>query len=485
MRFLLFKTVFLLLFLLLNLYGQDDTSAKVKFVIGDVSLMTDGQTNWNAVRINSDVKKGDRIRTKLNSRIEIEMPDGSVIKINENSVFDVTEIRLPENGGENKMSFTLWAGNIWANFKKIIDNRDVREVESPTAVVAVRGTTFEVDVDQSLTTRVRVEEGKVAVKSKDVAEEVMVESNQETVVAKGSAPTRPGAFRRLRQDDQTDNDGFAFNVNLSSFQFVDQAVIGSGVPVSGNLPPGTALTADGIPVNVDPNGNFAGNLRVKEGLNEIRLVAEKDGIKNAKVVKLFVNTKRPEIRLSTPLVAGYYNRRDYSLSGAVFDQTPNDRVKIFLNDDEVAEVRGQGTFNRTIILNEGKNDIRIAAEDLSKNRSEISQRLFLDTVKPIVTLTEPAQQTLVRFEPPMPPLDNLTTAVTERFTQGIRGIITDPQPSSGIKRVVINGMDVKPKSDGSFDVKINLQRGENRLSFYVEDMAGNIARDNSRLVIVR
>jgi hypothetical protein len=61
-------------------------------------------------------------------------------------------------------------------------------------------------------------------------------------------------------------------------------------------------------------------------------------------------------------------------------------------------------------------------------------------------------------------------------------VVLDPEPSSGIKRVVINGKEIKPNSDGSFDTTIPLQRGENRLTFMVEDLAGNILRDNSKTV---
>ena len=105
------------------------------------------------------------------------------------------------------------------------------------------------------------------------------------------------------------------------------------------------------------------------------------------------------------------------------------------------------------------------------------QQLFLDTVKPILTITEPAAATHVRFEPPPPP-----TVTDYRVEQTIRGIIIDPEPSSGIKRISINGKEIKPNSDGSFETTIIINRGLNNLNFVVEDLAGNIIRDNTRKI---
>ena len=72
-----------------------------------------------------------------------------------------------------------------------------------------------------------------------------------------------------------------------------------------------------------------------------------------------------------------------------------------------------------------------------------------------------------------------------RFKQVVRGLIIDPEPSSRIKRISVNGQEIKVNSDGTFETGIALRRGENRLSFYVEDLAGNITQDNSRVIWVR
>jgi len=469
----------ILLMLAVAAVAQKKNNANIKFLIGDVQVLPNGQVSWAKAKINDKIFQGDRIKTGISSRAELEMPDGSVIRVDQSSIFDVKDIKTEEDDGEDEMSFSLWAGNIWAKFKKVISGRNSRTVESPSAVVAIRGTTLEINVDEKLTTKVSVEEGLVSVTSKDVEGEVLVASNQQTIVEQGKPPTDPGQSEA--PSDET-NTAFQLQLDEVPIQQTDPAVLSSGITISGRTAGGATVNADGRPLVVNPDGHFRGQVIVREGFNNIRVTAEQGGQSVTDNVRVFINTRRPQIRLSTPLVAGFYNRRDYSLSGGVFDDTPLDKIKVYINGDEVAEVRGRGTFNRTIILQEGQNDIQVVAQDLAKNSMEIAERLFLDTVKPIITITEPAQPNFTRLEPPPPP--DRVGVRGERFRQIIRGIIIDPEPSSKLKRIMINGKEIQPNSDGSFETEIALERGENRLQIVAEDMAGNITRDNSRRIVV-
>jgi len=456
---------------------QLQKDAVVKYVVGEVEAQSRQQTSWKELRINSTVSEGDRIKTAMNSRVELTMPDGTLLKINENTIFDLDEIKTPEEDQEDKMAFTVWAGNIWAKFKKLVTSRQERRVESPGAVVAIRGTTIEMNVDLDQNTRVRVEEGSVVVTSKDVEGEVVVSANQETMIARGKSPSRPQAFQLGKTEEEEEK--YMFNVNLKSPIITDPAVLVSGLQLTGWVPLGSQLFADQIQIQVSTDGTFNTRVRVMEGLNRIKLSARHGTKSESRELKVFVNTKRPEIRLSSPLISGFYNRRDYSLSGGVFDVTPGDKIKVYINKEEVTEVVGRGSFNRTIILNEGENIIRVSAKDRSGNITEISQKLFLDTVNPILTVTEPANQIHNRYEPPPPP-----GVKSVRREQMVRGVIIDPHPSSGTKRVSVNGKEIKPRSDGSFTTMIPLMRGDNRLNFEVIDLAGNITRENTRIVRV-
>lgn len=469
------------------------SAAKVKFMLGTVELMRQGQTSWQKVRFHQKVYEGDRLRTALNSRVELQMPDGSVIKINENSMFDVKEIKTAENEQSDRQSFTLWVGSLFAKFQKIVEQRQSREIETPSAVVAVRGTEFDLQVDRQQTTVVRVYDGKVSLRSKTVSGEVLVGVNQESKVERGKPPTPPRNFTPPSQGEQQDTgtrQALFLKFDLKKFQITEPALVAGGLLLSGRTLPGASIMVNGLPLTVSANGLFKGRVPVQEGLNVLNVQVEFKGKRKQQTVRLLVNTQKPKIKLARPLTSAFTNRRDYSLSGAVFDQTPGDRVKVYINDEFITEVIGQGSFNRTIILSEGPNTIRVVAEDLSGNRTVVAEKIFLDTVKPILTVTEPAQPVFVRFEPPRPPGEKINFG-EEKFVQTIRGVVIDPEPSSGIKRVIVNGQEIKPNNDGSFEAKIFLKRAvrgrkvDNRLSFIVEDLAGNILRDNSRVIIVQ
>lgn len=485
-------TLLIAVFLLLSLSAQNqNNNARVKFLIGKVQVLGAKKTTWKKARMNQAIYSGDRIKTNLNSRLELEMPDESVIKIHENTIFDVKSIKTAARDNKDEMKFTLFAGNIWAKFKKLVNTRQTRQIESPSAVVAIRGTTIEMSVDQNKRTVVRVLEGKVSVRSKDVAGEVLVGANQESTIEKGKAPTPPRPSSKTEGTGEDAAEGaLKLEIKPGKLQFTDAAVLISGIPVSGRINAGAKVFANGIPINVNANGLFKGRVQAQEGINEIHFTARLNNQTTKQVLRVLVNTKRPQIRLSKPIVAGFINRRDYSLSGAIFDATPKDKIKVYINNELVAEIFGQGTFNRTIILNEGKNNIRVSAVDFSKNTIEKAETIFLDTVRPILTITNPAQPvSMVKPWPPRPPVDNPNyNFLQDRIHQTIRGIVIDPAPSSGIKRIMVNGKEIRPNSDGSFETEIVLAKAklgqlvENRLSFYVEDMAGNITRDNSRVI---
>ena len=73
---------FTLLFMSFS-FSQNSNKASVKFVIGNAELQKSQQNSWEKIGLNTSIYEGDRIKTSSNSRVEMDMPDGSVIKIND------------------------------------------------------------------------------------------------------------------------------------------------------------------------------------------------------------------------------------------------------------------------------------------------------------------------------------------------------------------------------------------------------------------
>jgi len=136
---------------------------RINFLLGksgDVSVHHSASTNWIPAKYKMSVFAGDQIKTEAESRCEVKLSDGSVIRIGEESLFDFEKANLAEN--KRQFSGTLKRGSIWATIKKLLwGKQESFAIKSPTAVCAVRGTIYRMDADS--TTRVAVYDGQVDV----------------------------------------------------------------------------------------------------------------------------------------------------------------------------------------------------------------------------------------------------------------------------------------------------------------------------------
>jgi len=79
-------------------------------------------------------------------------------------VFPNSRVTFRANPGNWRDLVDVWVGRIRVHIEKLGGQPNPNKVHTPTAVISVRGTTFDVNVeDEDETTRVAVEEGIVAV----------------------------------------------------------------------------------------------------------------------------------------------------------------------------------------------------------------------------------------------------------------------------------------------------------------------------------
>jgi hypothetical protein len=134
-----------------------DSAAKVVQLTGQVSVLKDSSP-W-ALSI------GDTIQVR---QIVITGPDGfAQFRISDGSHFEVypnSRATFRNNPGNLRDLIDLWIGRVKVHIEKIGGQPNPNNVRTPTAVIAVRGTIFDVAVeDEQDTTLVSVEEGLVAV----------------------------------------------------------------------------------------------------------------------------------------------------------------------------------------------------------------------------------------------------------------------------------------------------------------------------------
>ena len=89
-----FKTfaIFMVLLLAVPTLAEKTSTGKVRSVLGDVSRQKVNKSNWTALRVGAKVEQSDKIRTEIESQAIINLPDGSTISVEENSLVVFEEL---------------------------------------------------------------------------------------------------------------------------------------------------------------------------------------------------------------------------------------------------------------------------------------------------------------------------------------------------------------------------------------------------------
>ena len=135
---------------------------QINFLIGkpnDIKLQHRGDDDWYDARLRAPVKEGDLVKTEKESRCEIKLNDGSMLRVGEETLYDLGEAEI--SNSHKKIHSKLHRGSIWANLASFFRKDDSFQILSPTAVCAVRGTVYRVSADSS--TNIVVYDGEVDV----------------------------------------------------------------------------------------------------------------------------------------------------------------------------------------------------------------------------------------------------------------------------------------------------------------------------------
>ena len=127
---------------------------------GHVEVKRAKQTVWTRAEVDMLVYFGDEIRTREDGEVTITFVDESLLKIHSNAHVALNTIISPL---EKRNSVLLYFGRIWNKVRKTVVRMRSYEVQTPTAVLGVRGTEFEAASYEDGTMIVRVDSGEVMV----------------------------------------------------------------------------------------------------------------------------------------------------------------------------------------------------------------------------------------------------------------------------------------------------------------------------------
>jgi len=133
------------------------------------------------------IRAGDQISTGPGAVALLRLQDGSTVE-----VFPGSQVIFQDPARSTWKDFLeVLLGVVKIHVEKLSGRPNPKSVTTPTAIIAVRGTIFNVQVDQEAT-KVGVEEGLVSVAAFVQAnQEVLLEPGFQTLVRPGQAPTPP------------------------------------------------------------------------------------------------------------------------------------------------------------------------------------------------------------------------------------------------------------------------------------------------------
>jgi len=165
-------------------------AATVSAVVAGVTVQHEGEVRPSPLRPHETVSAGDVVRTKKKASAEISFPSGSILDMAPRS--ELKFVRLDVHF--NQTAIQLIAGKLHIKVGKLIHPSFTFQVLTPTALIAVLGTEFIVELrngkgKRNVETRVQCIEGYVTVRG--TGGEVELHAGESTTVPRGMPPAVP------------------------------------------------------------------------------------------------------------------------------------------------------------------------------------------------------------------------------------------------------------------------------------------------------
>ena len=168
--------------------------AEIVLSLGRVEVRETTLAGWKTASVRQQLKAGDFVRTGDASQMALLMRDQTQVRLSQDSVFQIQSV----DGESESTSFELFRGRMWAQAKQLftgslrattrLSRPSHLQVKTATATIGIRGTDWEVSVDDGGKTSVAVFSGEVEVGNEQG--QVFVGPNELATVEPGRAPVK-------------------------------------------------------------------------------------------------------------------------------------------------------------------------------------------------------------------------------------------------------------------------------------------------------
>ncbi|EMM98675.1 surface adhesin Lsa33 [Leptospira noguchii] len=128
----------------------------------------------------------DKIETIKDSYADIQLMDGVIIRIKENTILTLSKIYVDSKNAEIYSDISLNKGKIFSKVGTKLSKSSGFKITTPTSIAAVRGTDFQVEVNGS-NTETLVSEGSVEVTDNDSPDQSNIADAGEKVISDGKS----------------------------------------------------------------------------------------------------------------------------------------------------------------------------------------------------------------------------------------------------------------------------------------------------------
>ena len=168
--------------------------AEIVLSLGKVEVRETTLAGWKTASVRQKVSAGNFVRTGDASQTALLMRDQTQVRLNQDSVFQIQSVA----GDEQQTGFELFRGRMWAQAKQVftgalrvtthLSQPTHLQVKTSTATIGIRGTDWEVNVDDNGKTTVAVFNGEVEVGNE--YGQVFIGPSEQATVERGRAPVK-------------------------------------------------------------------------------------------------------------------------------------------------------------------------------------------------------------------------------------------------------------------------------------------------------
>ena len=144
--------------------------AEVTLIKGKAFLVKNEKTVIRTLSKGDRLARGSQIRTGKGARIEVKLPDGSYMRFDEQTTFELTSLTVDREKKKRNVFVKMFLGKTWAKVSKRFKGRGRFALATKTAVAGVRGTVYRMNVKEDNSAMIKVYWGEILVEAKKRAE---------------------------------------------------------------------------------------------------------------------------------------------------------------------------------------------------------------------------------------------------------------------------------------------------------------------------